>query len=234
MASRQKVLVVEDHDQLNEMMCRALDKAGFTAHGLYSAEELSEYSELHTVDVFLIDWNLPGEDGASLTKRLRMGFPNAAFILLTARSGATNQIHGYLSGADLYLSKPVKTDELTQAILALGIRTRLASPTYQESSDEEMVLKRSSLTLEVGANKASITFLEVKILSSFVASNESLLEVWQLSEIMMANGLSGSSRSIEVQISRLRKKLSELTNHPNPLPFVRGKGYQLVFKLTVL
>lgn len=234
MASRQKVLVVEDHEQLNEMMCRALNQAGFVVHGLSCAEELSEYPDLHSVDIFLVDWNLPGEDGASLIKRLRTGFPQASIILLTARAGAANQIEGYMSGADIFLSKPVKSEELTQAILALQMRTASIKSKSQNGLEDELVLRRSSLTLERGDKKISLTLLELKILSAFVSAKESSLEVWQLSEIMRANGLTGSGRSIEVLISRLRKKISEVTHHTNPLSFVRRTGYRLACKLKVI
>lgn len=234
MAAGQTVLVIEDHEQLNAMICRALRKAGFAAYGLLSAEEVSEYPELHSVDVFLIDWNLPGEDGASLIKRLREGFPNTGIILLTARSGAIHQIQGYSSGADLYLSKPVKGEELIEALTALTARKAHSLSAPGVINDTDVVLSRSHLHLKFGKEVIPLSLLEVKLLAAFVAAPRGLLEIWQLIEIMSANGYSESNRTLEVQISRLRKKLLATSSHPNPLPFIRGAGYRLVCKIVLI
>ncbi len=234
MVASQKILVIEDHEQLNAMICRALHRAGFWAHGLLSAEEVSESPELHDVDIFLVDWNLPGEDGASLIKRLRKGFPNAGIVLLTAREGATNQIQGYLSGADLYLSKPIKTDELVQALVALGMRRGQPSDLTGNSPEATIVLNRSHRHLEFDGRIVPLSMIEIKMLASFLAAPSGVLEVWQLIEMMSASGYSETNRALEVQVSRLRKKLSTLSLHPNPLPFIRGGSYRLNCKMAVV
>lgn len=234
MATGQKVLVIEDHEQLNAMICRALEKAGIEVHGLLSAEEVSEYPELHNVDVFLVDWNLPGEDGLTLIKRLRESFPNAGIILLTARSGATNQVRGYSNGADLYLSKPVKSEELLEALAALATRKDPHLVSQDTNYEITVVLSRSHLHLKTEKKLVPVSLLEVKLLAAFLAAPRGLLEVWQLVEIMSANGYSESSRALEVQISRLRKKLLTVSSNPNPLTFISGSGYRLVCKIVML
>ncbi len=226
--------MIEDHEQLNAMVCGALQKAGFLAYGLLSAEEVSESPELHDVDIFLVDWNLPGEDGASLIKRLRKGFPNAGIVLLTAREGATNQIQGYLSGADLYLSKPIKTDELVEALVALSMRRGQLSNDAENSQETTIILNRSKRQLEFEGQVVPLTMIELKMLAGFMAAPSGTLEVWQLIEMMSANGYAETSRALEVQVSRLRKKLTTLAFYPNPLTFMRGGSYQLVCNIVIV
>lgn len=233
MVTSQKVLVIEDHEQLNAMICRILQRAGFDAHGILSAEEVSEYPELHHVDFFLVDWNLPGEDGVSLIERLRKGFPDVGIILLTARSGATDQIKGYSNGADLFVSKPVKGEELIEALKALGSRKDQRAFTVEAAQEARAVLSRSHLQLKANQQTISLSLLEVKLLAAFIAAPQGVLEVWQLIEIMSTNGYAESNRALEVQISRLRKKLSSITSHPNPISYRKGYGYGLVCKVAV-
>ena len=234
MVANQKVLVIEDHEHLNAMICRALHKAGFWAYGLLSAEEVSESPELQDIDIFLVDWNLPGEDGASLVKRLRKGFPNAGIVLLTAREGASNQIQGYLSGADLYLSKPIKTDELVEALLALSRRIGQAKKDSENCEQATIVLNRSQHQLELYDQVVQLSSLEVRLLAGFLAAPNGVLEVWQLTEIMGANGYAETNRALEVQVSRLRKKLSTFALHPNPLTFMRGGSYRLTCNIAIV
>lgn len=233
MVASQKVLVIEDHEQLNAMMCRILQKAHFDAQGVLSAEEVSECPGLHNVEFFIVDWNLPGEDGASLITRLRKGFPSAGIILLTARSGATNQIKGYSSGADLFLSKPVKEEELIDALKALGSRKDRQPFSAQPMHEASVVLSRTHLQLKANKQSISLSLLEVKLLTAFIAAPQCMLEVWQLTEIMSTNGYAESSRALEVQISRLRKKLSSITFHPNPISHIKGYGYGLLCNIEI-
>lgn len=233
MVASQKVLVIEDHEQLNAMMCRILQKAGFEAHGILSAEEVSECPGLHKVDFFIVDWNLPGEDGASLIERLRQGFPDTGIILLTARSGAVNQIKGYSSGADLFLSKPVKEEELIEALKALGSRKDRLPLSGETRLDASVVLSRTHLQLKANKQSISLSLLEVKLLTAFIAAPQCMLEVWQLTEIMSTNGYAESSRALEVQISRLRKKISSITFHPNPISHIKGYGYGLLCNIEI-
>jgi DNA-binding response OmpR family regulator len=122
------IVVVEDHDDLRELTCLALSHRGHHVVGLSCAEELEDQAGGGPVDVFVIDLNLPGEDGISLTQRLRHVYPLVGIVMLTARSQNKDKVLGYDSGADLYMTKPVNFEELCAAIQSFARRRQASAP----------------------------------------------------------------------------------------------------------
>jgi len=116
MATKLNIVVVEDHDDLRLLTCRVLTNEGHQVMGLACAEELEDLGGGKPVDIFLIDINLPGEDGISLSKRIRKAQPFVGIIIISARTDLHDKVIGYDSGADLYITKPLIFAELTAAI----------------------------------------------------------------------------------------------------------------------
>ena len=104
---RLNIVLVEDHDILRQMLQQALQEAGHQVVALSCAEELEDVAGGQPADVFLIDLNLPGEDGLSLTERVRAAYPLAGLIVVTARSALQDKLEAYARGAYLYLTKPL-------------------------------------------------------------------------------------------------------------------------------
>jgi len=233
MATQQHIIVVEDHEELNAMICRVLSKAGHRVHGAASIEDLQEYPDLAQTDVFVVDWNLPGESGLDFVKRLRGSLPLAGIIMMTAKSGTENQLEGYANGADFYLSKPVRGEDLLRAVDIL--RTRRSSGSSDEPSLHENVatIWRSRLTLQRGGMQTKLTMQDVKLLAALALSENRSLEAWQFAEILDADFSGESVGAIEVRISRLRKKLATVLGPGNHLLYVRGEGYRLSAKIIV-
>jgi DNA-binding response OmpR family regulator len=121
-AASLKLVVVEDHDSLREVTVAILNGAGHHATGLASAEALEVEAGGRLADIYLIDINLPGENGISLAARIRHAQPRVGIIMVTGRVKATDTVDGYGSGADLCLFKPVAQDELLAAVQALARR----------------------------------------------------------------------------------------------------------------
>jgi DNA-binding response OmpR family regulator len=119
---RLNLVIVEDHDILRGMLQQALEESGHQVRALSCAEELEDMAQGQHVDVFMIDLNLPGENGLSLTERVRLAYPLAGLIIVTARSGLNDRLEGYARGTDLYLSKPIEVPELCAAVAAMGRR----------------------------------------------------------------------------------------------------------------
>ncbi|AWB35182.1 response regulator transcription factor [Orrella marina] len=232
MAAGQHVLIIEDHEALNAMFCRVLERAGHKAIGLSSAEDLQEYASLAEVDTFIVDWNLPEESGVTLLKRLRPIFPNASFIMVTARSGVESQLDGYASGADLCLSKPVKGQELLRAVEIVSERRRGSPTGSADDSDQIAFLYRDRLCLEVAGSTISLSLSEAKVMAALAAAPQSTLESWQIAEILQSDSQIVNGHAIEVRISRLRKKLVVALSG-NPIAFVRGVGYRLSCQVVV-
>ncbi|WP_306604053.1 response regulator transcription factor [Azonexus sp.] len=116
------VAVVEDHDALREMTVAALDISGHLVKGYESAEALLEQSDPMSVDIAVLDVNLPGACGFTLAQRLRSENPSIGILMLTVRNAVNDKVRGYDSGADIYLPKPVERQELLAAVSALSRR----------------------------------------------------------------------------------------------------------------
>lgn len=105
------ILVVEDNDSLRDATVDFLNAQGHQATGVVCAEDVDDTPTRGVPDLYLIDVNLPGEDGFSLAERIRQSQPMAGIVVMTARGQLNDRLEGYASGADNYLIKPVEQSE---------------------------------------------------------------------------------------------------------------------------
>lgn len=124
-----KIVVIEDNDSLRKATVAMLTREGHLVSGLISAEDINDKVFQEKIDIFLIDLNLPGEDGISLSKRIRSSMPLAGIIMVSARNRLDERLTGYESGADIYLTKPVAPEEMLATISSLGRRIKNGSIT---------------------------------------------------------------------------------------------------------
>ena len=122
MATHLNIVVVEDNDDLREAIVEVLSALGHRVLGLTCAEELGDEGAQAVIDLLVVDLNLPGEDGVSLTRRLRQIQPGLRILMMTARDTVRDKVSGYEAGADMYLTKPVSIEELTAAVQSLEQR----------------------------------------------------------------------------------------------------------------
>lgn len=228
------VVVIEDYASLRTMIIKTIEKLGYSAVGLSCAEELDDVAiGSTTIDIFIIDLNLPDEDGISLTTRIRKSNPLVGIIMLTARSRETDRVLGYESGANIYLTKPVSFSELAAAITALSRRIQ-AEQTI--STTNGLILDNSRLVLRFNNLEISLNDTETIILQSLARAKNQQLEHWQLLEIIGEDIDSALAKSyLHVRIYRLRQKLSEIgLNDGNSIKNHHQKGYQLCIDLIVI
>jgi DNA-binding response OmpR family regulator len=219
------IVVVEDHQDLRELTCIALANKGHHVVGLSCAEELEDAVRGGVVDVFILDLNLPGEDGISLAKRIRKAYPLVGIVMLTARSQAKEKVQGYESGADLYMTKPVDFDELCAALQGF-VRRRQAA--------HEGMLALSKLTLTGPQGVVRLSSAEADMLMAFARAPASRLETWQLAHILGLEMGGLNKASLEVRIVRLRKKLLEAGASGAVIESIRNVGYQLSVPIQIL
>jgi DNA-binding response OmpR family regulator len=222
-ATALKILVVEDHDDLREATLVFLQQQGHHVRGVSMAEDMDDMMGGFVPDVYVIDLNLPDEDGLSLTRRLRASHPNVGIVITTARTQIGDKVVGYESGADLYLSKPVHPQELTAGIEALGKRLKTIR---QEHGLLTLDLPRMQLRGPDGST--DLTASDALILSALIRAPGQCLERWQIGEII-GDGVStsASAATLEMRISRLRKKLSTV-GAPSPgIKALHKVGYTL-------
>jgi DNA-binding response OmpR family regulator len=231
MAAHLSIVLVEDNDDLRELTADALRDEGHRVVALSCAEELEDLAAGAAADVFLIDLNLPGEDGFSLSRRIRQVHPLVGIIIISARSDLQDKIVGYDSGADWYLPKPVPFGELSAALKSFARRRQAQNI---ETVTPAGGLRLQQRSLQGPADIVRLTSAEETLLIAFARAPSGRLENWQLLELQGLDNAEASKTSLEVRITRLRKKLTQAGADGNCLAAIRGVGYQLQVPVQVL
>ena len=231
MAAHLSIVLVEDNDDLRELTAEALRDEGHRVVALSCAEELEDQARGVAADVFLIDLNLPGEDGFSLSRRIRQVHPLVGIVIISARSDLQDKVVGYDSGADWYLPKPVPFAELSAALKSFARR--------RQAQQVDTVMPSGGLRLqqrELHGPVASVrlTPAEENLLTALARAPSGRLENWQLLELFGLDSAEVSKTSLEVRITRLRKKLSQVGAQGLCLESIRGIGYQLNVPVQVM
>lgn len=216
------IAVVEDNDDLRAATLSALRGEGHHVVGFDCAEALAEHGRTLRIDLVVVDINLPGEDGISLTRRLRATDPDIGIIMTTARTRTDDKRLGYESGADIYLPKPVSLEELAAAILALSRRLRPvpAAPTG-------LVVDTARLALGGPRGTAPLSAPEAALLAAFARARDHRLETWQIIEVLEQADRAPNRNALNVTLSRLSAKLRQSGSAPRPIRAIRNWGYQL-------
>lgn len=217
------VTIVEDNLHLRETLAEVLSDEGFAVTAYANVEALGTPSAQAVAGVFILDLNLPGEDGISFARRLRRDYGAVGIIMLTARIDPAERQHGYESGADIYLPNPSSPGELVAAIRALERRLPAAADPVLRFDPQRMVLAGPAATVPLSSS-------EVDLLRAFLSAPEGRLSS---AEIERISGSAGTRGAIEVRLTRLRRKLATAGADGNPLGAVRGWGYQLAAPLAL-
>jgi DNA-binding response OmpR family regulator len=222
------IVVIEDNDDLRTLLCNGLRVDGHLVTGLSSAEEIEDQAGIDHADAFLIDINLPGEDGLSLAKRIRKAHPLVGVIILSARVELNDRLSGYDCGADMYLTKPVEMTELRAAFKSFARRRQA---TLHQVAGQTLTLNKLELKGRAGAIKLSVQ--EVTILTAMARAPAGKLETWQIAELLGAEVDEAFKSSLAVRMVRLRKKLNDAGAEGIAIEAIRQFGYQLVTQIVI-
>ena len=231
MVAHLSIVLVEDNDDLRELTADALRQHGHRVTALSCSEELEDKARGVAADLFLIDLNLPGEDGLSLSRRIRQVQPLVGIYIVSARSDLDDRLQGYDCGADLYLPKPVPFEELLAAINSFARRRQAQQVKIANRNGPLQLHKRELLG---AAEPVHLTAGEVVLLTAFARAPSGRLENWQLSELLGLDVADAGKANLEVRITRLRKKLDQAGAQGNFLESIRGMGYQLNVPVQVM
>lgn len=215
------ILVVEDNDSLREATVDFLQAHGHHAMGVVCAEEVDDTPTRDLPDLYLIDVNLPGEDGFSLAERIRKSQPLAGIVLMTARGQLNDRLEGYASGADNYLIKPVEQSELLVCINNLARRLKASAPAAG------LVLNSQTLSLSGPGGQTTLTHGEGLLLAAFCRAAGQKLERWQAMQLVDTKDKGLVPANLEMRISALRKKLDSCGAPDDAIRTLRGFGYAL-------
>jgi DNA-binding response OmpR family regulator len=227
LSARLNIIVVEDHDDLRDSLVELLQDKGHHTIGLSCAEDMDDKVGKVSIDLLIVDLNLPGEDGYSLTRRFRAAQPKAGIIMVTARHKLADKVQGYESGADIYLPKPVDPEELLAAVNAVARKLPSQQGQTANEAHAALTLHALGMKLEGPLGFEKLNDNEVVIVSALARAPGQRLEAWQLLQTLGQSMDDSSKSSLEVRIVRLRKKMVQVGAEKGCISNVRNVGYQL-------
>jgi two-component system phosphate regulon response regulator OmpR len=230
MSESTTILVVDDEPELRAMLQEYLSKRGCTVFTADGGTTMRRLLMEHPIDVVLLDLRMPGEDGLSLAQYVRARY-TAGIIMLTAASDVTERIAGLNLGADDYVTKPFDPRELLARIKSVQrrVQTRAAGSGQTRVRFGICILDLTAQKLLTSTgNELSITSMEFALLQTFATHPNQVLTRDQLLEMAHSRGWEPFDRSIDLRISRLRRKIENDPVHPQTIKTVRGSGYMFV------
>lgn len=224
--SNYRVLIVEDDSPLASMVMEFLLPHGFDVSIEGNGQMAVQRIIQEKPDAVVLDVNLPGLDGFAVCKAVRSDY-DGAIVMLTARGEEIDEVLGFEAGADDYMAKPVRP----RALLArLRTHLRRVSPSEAASAPIKlgaMVVDASRRSVEISGDPVDLTTAEfdlLKLLAENVGQTLNRNDIYQAIHGLKYDGL---DRSIDLRISRLRKKLGDDPARPQRIKSVRGVGYML-------
>lgn len=226
------ICVIEDNADLNALLVQTLQASDYRAYGAPSVEMFERLLLERQPDIFVLDLNLPGEDGTSFARRVRAKRPEAGIIMLTARNDMDERRKGYETGADIYLTKPSSVDELLGAVGALARRIGKALPAAGPTEADAITLNHRKLELNGPQGRVRLSAEEADILAAAASRPDGRISIDDIRSALN-RGEDLSKSAIEIKIVRLRKKITEVGITDRAIASVRNQGYHLTVRCEV-
>ena len=224
--SNQNIYVIEDDESIREIVLYALDSAGFDVKGFESGEEFFSTIDNTLPDLVILDVMLPGHDGLSILKTLRsmLKTNSIPIIMLTAKGSEYDKVKGLDMGADDYITKPFGVMEMISRVKAVLRRSNTKSDSNEILIYKDICLDISRHTVTVNNNVVNLTFKEFELLHYFLLNRDLALNRSRIMEMVWGYDFEGESRSLDMHIRSLRKKLGTAGVY---IKTIRSVGYML-------
>jgi two-component system phosphate regulon response regulator OmpR len=230
----ERVLIVDDDADIRESTGEYLAGHGFRTALAADGKQMREAITAGAPDVVLLDLNLPGEDGLSLTRWLRLHH-DVAIIMVTAAGEVVDRVVGLEVGADDYIAKPFDLRELRARLRSVLRRTRVrAAPIPERPAAKRVRIGRCELDLathqlfDANGGEISITSTDFDLLRVFAENANRVLSRDQLLTMTSNREWEPFDRAIDIRIARLRRKIEPDPENPGVIRTVRGAGYMFV------
>lgn len=233
MSRKARILIVEDEEAIRAGLIDVLVyhgyETGYAADGPTGLEKATS----GTFDLILLDVMLPGMNGFEICEKIRAADREQAIIMLTAKTGDEDIIHGLSLGADDYVAKPFSVAQLVLRIQAVLRRSRLGTWEFDQLSlGDDVEIDPRNLSGRCGTHALSFTRREMDILEYLGANpdrpvprEELLSRIWGY-----ARNMGIETRTVDIHIAKLRRKIEPDPGHPRHLITVRGAGYKLLVR----
>ena len=229
----QKILIVDDDMRLRQMVMRYLDENGFKSTSAANANEMCKAIQRDTFDLYVLDINLPGEDGLRICQRIRLSGDVTPIIMVTARGEDIDRIIGLELGADDYLPKPFNPRELLARIRSILRRGSKSPHVLHDAANLTFIFGsfefdgRARQLSQRGKN-ISLTTNEFALLKILIQCKGQVLSRAQLTGRLHSRDYTPDQRDIDMLVSRLRKQLQEDDPSVTYIQTVRGVGYVFI------
>ena len=225
-----RVLLVEDEAAIRKFVKINLVKEGYIVSDLPSAEEALEACKEESFDIAVLDIMLEKMDGVTLLKILREVYPNMAIIMLTAKSEDIDKINAFESGADDYLSKPFNPKELILRIKSISRRL-----IADKKEEKEIVLGKFRIDLNLkdfylNDELIELTPTEFGIIKYLIENANKLVKRKEIVKTVWGYDYLMDTKLVDVNISRLRKKIEKDPSNPEHLKTIWGEGFTFEYK----
>ncbi len=232
MQDNRLILVCDDEPHLREMVAEYLSERGYAVIEASSAPEMKDSLETNTPDLIVLDVNMPGTDGLTALRELR-ATSEIPVIMLTAASEVIDRVIGLEMGADDYVGKPVDLRELEARIKATLRRQNLVNAEVEQKEKMGGTVAFGTCRLDLdgarlfgsGGDEIPLTAMEFSLLRVFAENRGRVLNRDQLLEQAHDKDWEPFDRSIDLRISRLRRKIETNPTKPETIRTVRGIGY---------
>ena len=232
-AEGEKILIVDDDPGLSSLLERFFVSKGYRARTVPNTEQMDRLLAREVFNLVVLDLMLPGEDGLTACRRLRGANNQIPIIMLTAKGDELSRIKGLELGADDYLAKPFNPDELMARVKAVLRRQSAPVPGAPGSEDESVTfgdyeLSLATRELKRGDEIHMLTTGEFAVLKALVMNARQPLTRDKLMNLARGREWDALERSIDVQISRLRRLIEPDPSKPRYIQTVWGVGYVFV------
>ncbi len=220
------LLVVDDDDRIRDLLKEYLARSGFRVTTAQDAASAARLLDTLDFDLMVLDVMMPGEDGVTFARRLRARTDapgRTPVLMLTARGESSDRIAGLTAGVDDYLAKPFEPQELLLRIEAILRRAgpRETGPTVIGLGECSFDVERGELTR--GGEAVRLTEAEIELMRRLAASANVPVDRMELAR----DTADVTGRAVDVQVTRLRRKIEDDPKNPRYLQTVRGVGYRL-------
>jgi len=232
--TKTRILVVDDDARLRDLLNRYLNEQGYAVRVVSDAAEMNRYLARERYDLMILDLMLPGEDGLSVCRRLRGSGESLPIIMLTAKGDEVDRIVGLEVGADDYLPKPFNPRELLARIQAVLRRRPPVAPPGAPATEPQVVefgafrFNLAARNLTKSGLDVPLTTGEFALLKVLVQHPRTPLSRDKLMELARGREFGAFDRSIDVQVSRLRKLIEPDPAKPVYIQTVWGFGYVFI------
>jgi two-component system phosphate regulon response regulator OmpR len=235
MAAAAEILVVDDERDLCETVAEYLVRHGFAVRTAMDGEAMAARLLEKAADLVILDINMPGEDGLTLARRLRE-HSDVCIMMLTAAGAIVDRVVGLELGADDYIGKPFDLRELLARVRTVLRRRAAAEARNARPEPPPATLRLRQWLLDLDSHKLigrdgvelRLTAMEFDLLHAFARHPNKVLSRDQLLDLAHQRGWEAFDRSIDIRVTRLRKKIERDPARPEIIKTIRGTGYMYV------